>query len=183
MTDAWIKRLTAAVVLLVAAVAGTISFNHISDLAHAHGQGIFASLLLPVSVDAAIVASSLVMVSAARQRLRTPPLARVMLVLSVGATVGANLAYGLPYGTLGGVISCWPAVSFIGCAELALVMVRSSKRSGQTDDDPMRRVHSTFAQHIAARTTPSIREIKKAMTCSQDRAVKVQQYLTLLSES
>ena len=156
MDDKWIRRLTASVVLLVAVIAGAISFNHISDLARVHGQSEFASLLLPISVDGAIVASGLVMLHAARERIRTPALARIMLILAVGATVGANLAYGLSYGPLGGLISSWPAVSFIGCVELIMGMVRRSRRADEPEPSevPVALIHRTFSAEIAKREVP-----------------------------
>ena len=49
-----------------------------------------------------------------------------MLGLGVGATVLANVAYGAPYGALGAVISAWPAVAFIGTAEMMMTLVRAN---------------------------------------------------------
>jgi hypothetical protein len=42
------------------------------------------------------------------------------------ATIGANGAYGITYGWSGVVISAWPAIAFIGSAELVLWLVRAS---------------------------------------------------------
>jgi hypothetical protein len=57
----------------------------------------------------------------------TPWLARFMLGLAVVATLAANIAYGLPYGLPGALISGWPAVAFIGCAEMAIGAVRKMR--------------------------------------------------------
>ena len=46
--------------------------------------------------------------------------------LAVGATLAANVGYGLPYGLAGAALSEWPAVAFIGCAEMAIGMVRQA---------------------------------------------------------
>ena len=43
--------MTALVVLAVAAFAFVISFSHLYDLAHAHGQFGVAAALMPLSVD------------------------------------------------------------------------------------------------------------------------------------
>ncbi len=40
-----------------------------------------------------------------------------MLWLGIGATVGANIAYGAAFGLLGALVSAWPAVAFIGAVE------------------------------------------------------------------
>jgi hypothetical protein len=36
-----------------------------------------------------------------------------MLWLGIAATLGANVAYGVPSGPLGALVSAWPAVSFV----------------------------------------------------------------------
>lgn len=43
MTDATIRRMTAAAVLLVPAIAAVISFTHIRHLAATHGQATVAA--------------------------------------------------------------------------------------------------------------------------------------------
>jgi hypothetical protein len=123
-SDTAIRRLTAAAVLLVAAIAAVVSFVHIEHLAVTHGQTVLAAMLLPVSIDGTVAAASLVMLRAARAGLGTPWLARVMLGLSVVATLAANIAYGARYGLTGSLLSGWPAVAFIGSAEMAIGMVR-----------------------------------------------------------
>jgi Protein of unknown function (DUF2637) len=88
-----IRRLTAAAVLLVAAIAAVVSFLHIEHLAVTHGQTELAAYLLPVSVDGTVAAASLSMLWAARTGLSTPWISRVMLCgLGVGATLACNVA-------------------------------------------------------------------------------------------
>ena len=50
-----------------------------------------------------------------------------MLWLGIGATIGANIAYGAGYGLLGALISAWPAVAFIGSVEIAMQQVRRAR--------------------------------------------------------
>lgn len=106
--DRLIRTGTAAAVLLVAAIAATVSFVHIEHLAVTHGQTWLAAVLLPVSIDGTVAAASLVMLRAAREGQGTPWLARFMLVLAVTATLAANIAYGVPYGLAGAALSGWP---------------------------------------------------------------------------
>jgi Protein of unknown function (DUF2637) len=100
------------------------SFSHIYWLGAAHGQDRLDSALLPLSVDGLIMASSLVLLHGARTRLGSPPLAYLSLWLGIGATIGANAAYGWPHGVLGVAASTWPALSFVLAVHVALGMVR-----------------------------------------------------------
>ena len=128
-TDRWIRRGAAAAVLFVAAIAAVVSFIHIRDLALTHGQTRLAAALLPFSIDGTVVASSLVLLRAARATNVTAPwLAQVMLLSSVLATLAANVAYGAASGVTGALISGWPAYAFIGCAEMSILMVRRTAR-------------------------------------------------------
>ncbi len=127
--DTVIRLLTAAVVLAVATFAAIVSYSHIYFLGRHNGQDGTAARMLPLSVDGLIAAASLVMLHAARKKLGTPWLARVGLGLGVGATVAANVAYGLPFGWLAAVVSAWPAVAFIVSVELAVRFVRDAREA------------------------------------------------------
>ena len=131
--DALTRIGTAAAVLLVAAIAATVSFVHIAHLAVTHGQTFLAAVLLPLSIDGTVAAAALVMLRAARAGIGTPPLARFMLALAVIATLAANIGYGVPYGIAGALLSGWPAVAFIGCAEMAIGMVRRTRQPETTE--------------------------------------------------
>jgi FtsH-binding integral membrane protein len=85
----------------------------------------FAAVAL--SVDGLILAASFVLLHEARNDRDAPGLARFMLWLGIGATIGANVAYGAGYGLLGALISAWPAVAFIGTVEIATQLVRRSR--------------------------------------------------------
>ena len=137
----WLRRLTAAVVLAVAAFAAIVSYSHIYELGRAHGQAGAAARLLPLSVDGLILAASLVLLHEARSGRPAPVLARLMLWLGIAATVAANLAYGAAFGPLGALVSAWPAVAFIGSAEMAFGLARRNRDAdapGAPDDGPLR---------------------------------------------
>ena len=78
-------------------------------------------------MDGLILAASLVLLHEARNDRDAPALARFMLWLGIGATIGANIAYGAGYGLLGALISAWPAVAFIGAVEIAMQQVRRAR--------------------------------------------------------
>ena len=115
---------------LVSAAAAYLSFLHIQSLALRYGQPVIAAGILPLSIDGTIVVSSMSMLRAARSGLTTPALARVMLILSISATLACNVSYGLPHGIPGALLSGWPAVAFTGCAEISIGM---SRRNSLTD--------------------------------------------------
>jgi len=107
---------------LVSAAAAYLSFLHIQSLALRYGQPVIAAGILPLTIDGTIVVSSMSMLRAARSGLTTPALARVMLILSISATLACNVSYGLPHGIPGALLSAWPAVAFTGCAEISIGM-------------------------------------------------------------
>jgi Protein of unknown function (DUF2637) len=105
MTDRY-KILTALAVLLVAAIAAVISYQHVVALAIRYGQPPLAAYLLPVSIDGLVAVSSLVMLRAARIGVSAPWLARTGLVLAVIATLACNVGYAW---RTAGPVPCCPA--------------------------------------------------------------------------
>lgn len=118
------RTMTAGAVLVVAAIAAGVSYLHIAKLALAYGQEPVAAYLLPLSIDGVVATSSLVMLRAARAGVSSPWLARAGLVLSVAATLGANVASGLGHGWQGALLAGWPAAGFVLSAETAISMSR-----------------------------------------------------------
>ena len=65
--DRIIRWSTALAVLGVAAVAAVVSYEHASALVRADGESGWTGRLIPLTVDAFIYASSMVMLDAARR--------------------------------------------------------------------------------------------------------------------
>jgi hypothetical protein len=152
-------RLTAALsVLGVAAIAAVVSYTHIYDLAVAHHESGTAARLLPVSVDGLIVSASMTLLDAARKRLDAPLVAYLMLWLGVGATVAANIAFGLPYGRLAAIVAAWPAVSFVGSVEMALTLARNKAGGDHGGRRSWRLQRKTVSpeQHMADENDPEM---------------------------
>ena len=209
--DLAIRRMAAAAVLLVAAIAAVISYLHIEHLALAHGQSALAAMLLPLSIDGTVAAASLVLLRAARTGLAAPHLAQVMLGLAVVATLAANVANGARYGLAGALLSGWPAVAFIGSAEMALGMVRRARQAAPAAVEPNQLgaapaavpavsgqdlaesgVHlngsglhpaeaEPFAGDLARGEVPSLRRIRAELHCGQPRAQEIQGRLAALT--
>jgi uncharacterized protein DUF2637 len=125
------RPLTAAAVLLVAAIVAVVSYMHVVTLALHYGQPSLAAYLLPLSIDGMVATSSLVLLRSARAGMSAPWLARTGLVLAVLATLAANVASGLPRGWPGALLAGWPAVAFVVSAETAISMSRRRAASGQ----------------------------------------------------
>jgi len=127
--DRYIRLSTMLTVICIATFAAIISYEHIYDVSHTHGQTSLDARLLPLSVDGLILAASLTAFYASRNRLSVPFLARFALVLGIGATIAVNMIYGVKYGPLGAALSAWPAVSFIVAVELSIWVVRVAATS------------------------------------------------------
>ena len=149
-----IRFTTAAVVCAVAAFAAVVSYSHIYGLGRAHGQDGTAARLLPLSVDGLILAASLVLLHEARNGRDAPGLARFMLWLGIGATIGAKIAYGAGYGLLGALISAWPAVAFIGTVEIAMQQVRRApaRHARPPSGQPYQRCRAMWSRRSAPPT-------------------------------
>ena len=178
------RAATAAAVLLVAAIAAVISFVHIEHLAVTHGQTTLAGMLLPLSIDGTVAAASLVLLRAARAGLASPWLAQFMLALSVAATLAANVGYGARYGLPGALLSGWPAVAFIGSAEMALGMVRRARGAAPGASSPAVPTDAESAAIAALRATLAAgnplsgRQLETRFGLTRAEATKVRQLVT-----
>jgi hypothetical protein len=117
-----------ASVLAVAAVAAWISYRHAVAVVTAHGEPGAVGHWYPVVIDGLIVSASMVLLDAARHREPPPVLAWGLLAAGIGATLAANVLAGVPSGWLGAVVAAWPALAFVGCYELLMMLVRAAAR-------------------------------------------------------
>ena len=199
--DTATRRVTTGIVLAVGLFAGSDSYSHIYTLARDHGQDIASAALLPLAGDGLIAAASSAMLVASRQGRDVPVLARVMLLAGIGATIAANVGYGLHAGITGALLSVWPVAAYVGCMELLTWMRRNTgihpkARPASADaaaDAPdelarrRRRHHSTTGGLLdaagqafpaaGAGNVPSLREIQRALRIGQGKAQQVQAHL------
>lgn len=124
----WYRHAVMAAVILVAAIAATVSFVHIRDVALRYGQPELAAWLMPISVDGLVTVCSVALLRAARLSLSAPGLARAGLALGVLATLAANAVAGLAHGWPGAVVSAWAPISFVVAAEVAISMSGQRRR-------------------------------------------------------
>lgn len=176
MTGDKLRTATAAVVVAVAAFAAAVSYQHIYDLGHAHGQHGSAAVLLPLSVDGLILACSMAMLHESRAGRPVPGLARSGLWLGIAATIAANVGYGAAYGLVGALISAWPAAAFILSAETILTIVHRSRRTALSQPaqsvaaDAEQAARAALAASIAAGNPLSQRALASRFGLSRARA-------------
>jgi hypothetical protein len=125
----WLVRWsTVLAVVAVAGVAGYVSYWHAVEVVTHHGERGVMGHLYPVAIDGIIVAASMVVLDAARHREDAPKLAWLLLAAGIGVTLAANVTYGVAAGLAGALWSAWPALAFVGCYELLMMLVRASAR-------------------------------------------------------
>ena len=163
--DRLIRWAAVASVLAVAAVAGWISYRHAVQVVTAHGEPGSVGRWYPVVIDGLIVGASMVLLDAARHKETAPPLARWLLAAGIGATLVVNVLAGAGYGPLGAVIAAWPALAFVGCYELLMMLVRASARRAPVA--------------AAVTTEPQASELPSAVPSSSESAAEASLRATL----
>jgi hypothetical protein len=129
VTDRLIRITTALAVATVAGVAAVISYRHAYELVRSHGESSLTARLIPFTVDGLIVAASMLILAANRRSRPVPPLAQWCLGAGIIATIGANLAHGLGHGSIGALISAWPALALAGSFELLMTLIRTDHQA------------------------------------------------------
>lgn len=133
--DQMIRRTTTGVVLSIAAFAGYISYRHAYELAIKNGENAWAAWALPLTIDGLIFSASMVILRANRHGAKVPGMAWVAMALGILATLGANVAHGVPYGIVGMLTAAWPAVALVVSFEM-LMRLFKPLRSTETADEP-----------------------------------------------
>lgn len=190
--NAWLRQLAALrplvylTALTVAAFAFIVSYSHIYDLGRVHAQSGVAGRLLPLSVDLLIVAASLVLlIQSAGPRPETwlerwwP---RGVLWTGIGATVAANLAYGLPHGWLAAVISAWPGAAFVGVVEMVMIMVRGDSVqqptrtvAGVVPSSVLEAAETWFAATVRVGNPASLNKLQERFPLTRAQATEIRQ--------
>ena len=125
--DRVIRLTMTLAVVLVAAVAAWISYGHAYELALRWGENEVTARLLPLTLDGLVLAASLTELFCSRYQLQQPALARLALLLGIGATLAVNVLHGLEHGPLAAVLAAWPAVALVVSSELLLWVVATSR--------------------------------------------------------
>jgi hypothetical protein len=113
MTTNVIRRLANGVIPQ-AVIAGSLSFSHIHDLANAHGQTKWKAWTYPLSVDLLTVAAY----RNVRERWTHPVVAWFWFLLSIAASLTANVIATGGKDVISISVGVWPSVAFLGCTFL-----------------------------------------------------------------
>jgi Protein of unknown function (DUF2637) len=123
MSESWVRAGRAAVIV-VGVIVAAISYSHIRDWALAHGGDWLTAPLLPLGIDGAVVAMTLFMHQAAGL---AQWLSRCGLLVSIGATVAFNTAYGAEFGVAAALGWSIPPVLLVICIEVSVLTVRKTR--------------------------------------------------------
>jgi hypothetical protein len=124
---AGLRRITAAVVVLVAGIAAVVSYRHGLEVVQAAGETGRVAYLVPASADGVIFAASMVILHANKNDPRVPRLAVGGLAFGIGATLAMNVAAGARHGLAGALVSAMPAVALVLAYELLMILVRGGR--------------------------------------------------------
>jgi len=112
-----LRRLTDGV-LPQAVITGSLSFAHIHDLAMRHGQTGWKAWTYPLSVDLLMVAAYRELLKARHAKNGGTVLPWVWFLLSLAASLTANVIATGGRDPLSIAVGVWPAVAFLGCTLL-----------------------------------------------------------------
>jgi len=135
--QAWIQAATTASVILLAVIAAVVSYGHMHTLALRHGEGTWASALIPLSVDGMIVAASMSLLLDSRLGHRGGVLPWALLIIGAAASLGANIAVAEP-SLAGRVIAAWPSFALTASYELLMRQVQRSAAARTVPADAAR---------------------------------------------
>ncbi|MFI0411639.1 DUF2637 domain-containing protein [Actinomadura sp. 3N508] len=123
--DRWVRGTTTASVGLLAGIAAAVSYRHMNELALQHGESSWTAVLIPLSVDGMVVASSMSILLASRSGSRADLLPWLLLAVGSLASLAANVAVAEPT-LIGRVIAAWPSFAFVGAYELLQGQLRAA---------------------------------------------------------
>lgn len=96
--DKAIRWSTTAAVVVVAAVAASVSYRHALGVVGHHGESGWIGDVCPLTIDGTIYAASMLPLNDARRGLKPHWLAYGALGLGISTTLAVNVAAGLAYG-------------------------------------------------------------------------------------
>jgi len=142
-----VRITTVVAVSVVAAVAATVSFMHMHELAARAGEG-WRAWLVPLAVDGLVVAASMTMM--VRRRAGHPAgwLAWVSMAAGITASLAANVAAAEPT-LIGRAVAAWPPFALLLAYELLMDQIRTDTTS------PTPKTPDSLPAHLPPPTPPT----------------------------
>ncbi|MBB5494557.1 DUF2637 domain-containing protein [Nocardiopsis metallicus] len=112
---------------MLAVIAAVVSCSHMYELALRHGEPEWRAALFPLSVDGMIVASSMTLLSDARNGRKGGVLPWTLLIIGSAASLAANVAVADPT-MWSRIIHAWLCFALIGAYELLIRAFRTAAR-------------------------------------------------------
>jgi Protein of unknown function (DUF2637) len=119
----WIQAATTLSVIVLTLIGAVVSYGHMHTLALRHGEGEWASALIPLSVNGMIIAASMALLLDSRLGHKGGRLPWGLVIVGALASLTANGAVAEPTVT-GRVIAAWPSFALTGSYELLMRQVR-----------------------------------------------------------
>jgi hypothetical protein len=135
-TDRTIAGAAGATVVVLAGVAGAISYSHMGELARLHGEVEWRAHAFPISVDGIEIVASLVLLAHRRAGTRAGWLPWAALVAGTAASVAANVAVGAS-DPIGRLVAGWPAVVLLVSIKLLSGLLDTAPGDLGSGGDPV----------------------------------------------
>lgn len=146
-----VTALAAAAVLAVTGIAAVISYSHMQDWALANHEPDWRARLFPLSVDGAILASTLVLYADSRAGRRADKLAYFITLAGIAWSVGANIGHAWVSDLAAKMIAGWPPVAMALSVEL---LFRFARRWRVQVDAEVRKAEKRAIKPAAPVTQP-----------------------------
>lgn len=128
-----VTALAACAVLAVTGIAAAISYSHMQDWARANHEPDWRARLFPLSVDGAILASTLVLYADSRAGRRADKLAYFITLAGIAWSVGANIGHTWVSDYAAKMIAGWPPIAMALSVELLFRFARRWRVQADAD--------------------------------------------------
>lgn len=149
-----VTALAALAVLAVTGIAAVISYSHMFDWAKANHEPDWRARLFPLSVDGAILASTLVLYADSRAGRRADKLAYFITLAGIAWSVGANVGHTWVSDYAAKMIAGWPPIAMALSVEL---LFRFARRWRVQADAEVRKAERKASKPVAEVPVPKPR--------------------------
>lgn len=172
-------RCTTASVAMLAVIAAVVGYGHMHAFVLSHGEGAWASALIPLSADGMIVASSMSLLLDSRLGRRGGFLPWAALITGALANLGANIAVAEPT-LVGRVIAAWPSFALTASYELLMRQVRRVAGSSVRGPESVR--DELVALEASPRRSPRVRHAPPSRRPAAGRELRRQAWEWALAQ-